>query len=114
MLKDYKTYLDDIDQAIGKIRRYTAGLTVELLANDEKTLDAVIRNLEVIGEAVKNVPEDIRQQYPETEWRKIAGLRDILIHRYFGIDTEIIWDIIQNKLPTLANQIRQILADKPD
>ncbi|MDX2040861.1 MAG: DUF86 domain-containing protein [Acidobacteriota bacterium] len=114
MHRDYKTYLDDIDEAIGKIGRYTAGLTFETLADDEKTLDAVIRNLQIIGEAVKNVPDEIRQQYPETEWKKIAGVRDILIHRYFGIDLEIIWDIIQNKLPLLANQIRQILADNPD
>ncbi|MBL8190023.1 MAG: DUF86 domain-containing protein [Acidobacteria bacterium] len=90
MLRDYKTCLDDIGEAIGKIGRYTAGLNIETLANDEKTLDAVIRNLEIIGEAVKNVPDEIRQQYPETEWKKVAGLRDILIHRYFGIDLEII------------------------
>lgn len=114
MLRDYKTYLDDIGEAIGKISRYTAGLTIETLADDEKTLDAVIRNLQVVGEAVKNLPDEIRQQYPNMEWKKIAGLRDILIHRYFGIDLEIIWDVIQNKLPTLAVQVRQILADNPD
>lgn len=114
MLRDYKTYLDDIGEAIGKISRYTAGLTIETLADDEKTLDAVLRNLEIIGEAVKNLPEEIRQQHTETEWKKIAGLRDILIHRYFGIDLEIIWDILQNKLPLLALQIQQILADNPD
>lgn len=70
MLRDYKTYLDDIAESVGKIGRYTAGLTLETLADDEKTLDAVIRNLEIIGEAVKNIPDEIRQQYPETEWKK--------------------------------------------
>lgn len=114
MLRDYKTYLDDIGESIGKISRYTNGLTIETLASDEKTLDAVIRNLEIIGEAAKNVPIEIRRQYPEIEWKKVAGLRDILIHRYFGVDLEIIWDLIQTKLPPLALQIRKILADNPD
>lgn len=70
--------------------------------------------LEIIGEATKNFPDEIRQQYPETEWKKIAGLSDILIHRYFGVDLKIIWDIVQNKLPPLAVQIQKILADNPD
>ncbi len=61
----------------------------------------MIRNLEVIGEAVKKIPEEIRTQYPAVEWKKIGGVRDILIHEYFGIDVEIVWDIIQNKLPIL-------------
>ncbi|HEC86588.1 MAG TPA: DUF86 domain-containing protein, partial [Thermoplasmatales archaeon] len=63
--------------------------------------DGVIRNLEIIGEAVKNLPDDIKKDYPEVEWRKIAGLRDILIHAYFGVDLEVIWDIVKNKVPEL-------------
>ncbi|MBM4324677.1 MAG: DUF86 domain-containing protein [Deltaproteobacteria bacterium] len=74
-------------------------------------MDAVVRNLEIIGEAIKKLPEDIRLKYPEVEWKKIAGLRDILIHEYFGVDHEIIWDIIQNKLPLLKEQIRQMLGE---
>jgi len=109
MPRDYKTCLEDISDAIGKIGRYTAGHTSETLAADEKTLDAVIRNLEVIGEATKNIPDDVRASYPEVEWRRIAGLRDILIHQYFGIDQDIVWDILQNKLPMLATQIKRIL-----
>ena len=72
-------------------------------------MDAVVRNLEIIGEAIKKIPDEIRAKYPDVEWKKIAGLCDILIHEYFGIDTEIIWDVILNKLPALAGQIRKIL-----
>ena len=70
-----------------------------------------MRNLEVIGEAIKQVPNDVRSKYTQIEWRRIAGLRDILIHQYFGVDVEIIWDIVQNKLPVLETQIMQIIEE---
>lgn len=108
MSRDFKVYLEDILEAACKIREFTKGLKAEDLSKDAKTQDAVIRNLEVIGEAVKRLPEDIRGKSPDTEWKKIAGLRDILIHEYFGIDVEIVWDIIQNKLPKLEAQIRKL------
>jgi len=109
MPRDYKVHLEDVLEATAKIGRYTAGLSREAFSGDEKTIDAVIRNLEIIGEAVKKVPDEIRSKHPEVDWKKIAGLRDILIHEYFGIDLEIIWDIVQNKLPVLETQIKQIL-----
>ena len=108
MPRDYKVYLEDILEAIGKIRRYTERLSLEKFAEDEKTIDAVARNLEIIGEAIKKIPGDIRANYPAIEWKKIAGLRDILIHEYFGLNIEIIWDVVQNKLPALEKQIRSI------
>jgi uncharacterized protein with HEPN domain len=111
MPRDYKVYLEDILEAIGKIQRYTANLSQEAFSGDERTLDAVVRNLEIIGEASKKVPGKIRSKYPEVEWKRIAGLRDILIHEYFGIDIDIIWDIVQNKLPVLEKQINQILSE---
>lgn len=111
MPRDYKVYLEDILEAIGKISRYTAGVSQEVFSRDEKTLDAVVRNLEIIGEAIKKVPGKIRSKYPEVEWKRIAGLRDILIHEYFGIDMDIIWDIVQNKLPELEKQVKQILSE---
>jgi uncharacterized protein with HEPN domain len=106
MPRDYKVYLDDILLAISRIREYTAGLSSSEFAEDVKTVDAVVRNLEVIGEAAKAVPEAIRSQHPEVDWKKLVGLRNILIHEYFGVDSELIWDIIQNKLVTLEEQIR--------
>ena len=109
MSRDFRVYLEDILDAARKIREFTKGLKADDLSKDAKTLDAVIRNLEVIGEAVKRIPNDARRKSPDTEWKKIAGLRDILIHEYFGIDVEIVWDIIQNKLPPLEAQIRQLL-----
>ncbi len=81
-------------------------LSADSFAADDKTLDAVLRNLEVIGEAVKCIPDEVRSQHLHVEWKKMAGLRDILIHHYFGIDAEIIWDVVQNKLPELESQIR--------
>jgi uncharacterized protein with HEPN domain len=110
MPRDYKVYADDIIEAIGKIKRYTHGIDREEFSRDEKTFDAVIRNLEVIGEAIKKMPEDIRAKHPLVEWKKIAGLRDIVVHEYFGIDVEIVWDVVQHKLSPLETEIKQILS----
>jgi uncharacterized protein with HEPN domain len=109
MPRDYNLHLEDILEAIGKIKTYMGGMSRQDFLKDEKTRDAVLRNLEVIGEAAKGVPEEIRAQHPGIEWRKMAGLRDILIHHYFGIDLEIIWDIVENKLDELETQIKTAL-----
>jgi len=111
MPRDYKAYLEDIVQAAQKISRYISGLSLQTFSADEKTIDAVVRNLEVIGEAVRNIPADIIERYSEIEWRRIAGLRNILIHEYFAISMKIIWDIVTNKLPILEQQIKKIIDD---
>jgi uncharacterized protein with HEPN domain len=108
MPRDSSAYFDDILDAIGAIREYTGELTREDFGRDRKTVDAVLHNLEVIGEAVKQLPADVRSAHPGVEWQKIAGLRDILIHAYFGIDLDIVWDVVSKKLPALETQIRSI------
>jgi uncharacterized protein with HEPN domain len=110
MPRDSRVYLEDILESTRKITAYTGGLSkAAFLA--EKTFDAVVRNLEVIGEAVKKLPENLRAQHSVLDWKKIAGLRDILIHEYFGLDAEIVWDIAQNKVPTLDREVRTMLND---
>jgi len=109
MQRDYKAFINDILEAIHRIESYTEGLTIDDFSESQLFQDAVVRNLELIGEAVKRLPEKLIEKYPDIEWKKIAGLRDILIHAYFGIDIEIVWDVIQNKLPKLKNQISFIL-----
>ena len=105
MLRDYKAYLKDILEAIDRIESYITNFTFDDFSESRLYQDAIVRNLEIIGEAVKRLPEKIIDKYPEIEWKKIAGLRDILIHAYFGIDTEIVWDVVKNKIPELKVQI---------
>jgi uncharacterized protein with HEPN domain len=109
MSRDPRVYLEDILESIRRIRTYVEGLDKDDLGGDELRLDAVVRNLEVIGEAVKRLPDELRVQETGVEWKKIAGLRDILIHHYFGIDVAIIWDVVETKLPEFERQVRIIL-----
>lgn len=109
MQRTYKVYLSDILEAIQNIQQYTENLSFEDIRKSKMVRDAVIRNLEIIGEAVKNIPDEIKSKYPEIAWRKVAGLRDRLIHRYFEVDFEILWDVITAELPDLKNKISAIL-----
>jgi len=110
MSRDYRLFLDDIQESCAKILRYTQGLTFEQFVRDDKTFDAVVRNLTTVGEAVKHVPDEVRLCYPQVDWRKIGGLRDILVHEYFGIDEDILWDIVQHQIPVLFEQVERILV----
>lgn len=108
MPKDYRVYLDDIVQAIQSIERYTKGLSRSQFLQKKLISDAVIKNLEIIGEAVKRLPLEIRQHHPTIEWKKIAGFRDILIPEYASVDLRIVWDAVVNKLPFLKQSIKEI------
>lgn len=109
MSRDFRLYLTDMCASAEKVLRYTRGLTFAEFIKDEKTFDAVLRNLEVIGEAAKHVPQEVRKRYPQVEWHRIAGLRDVVIHEYFGLDEEILWDVVQNEVPVFLENVRRIL-----
>ena len=104
----YRIYLDDIITAIDRIFEYTYGYDFVSFKRDYKTVDAVIRNFEIIGEAAKNVPAEIREQHFDVPWNEMYSLRNRISHAYFGIDYEIIWDIIINYLPFNKEQIMKI------
>ena len=112
MSRDFEIYLEDIFGAINRIQAYVQGITRTEFETDQMRFDAIIRNLEVIGEAVKQVPESLRNQYPSVEWRKIAGLRDILIHRYFDVNIELVWEIVQSNIPVLRANIEQMIKER--
>jgi uncharacterized protein with HEPN domain len=114
MSRNLQLYLTDIAVACEKVLRYTEGMNFEQFVADDRTFDAVVRNLQIIGEAVKNVPTDVRDSNPEIEWRKIAGLRDVLAHTYFQIENEIIWDVVQTKVSSLLTKVNQLLESKED
>ncbi|AET64395.1 HepT-like ribonuclease domain-containing protein [Methanothrix harundinacea] len=112
MSRDYRLYLEDIQISCRKLLRYAENLDFDLFASDEVFHDAVVYNLVVLGEAAKQVPPHIRKRYPEVQWRKIAGLRDISVHRYFSLDEEIIWDILQNEVRPLLDKLDQIMDEE--
>lgn len=104
-------YCHDILESIDRIGRYIGLITLDDFLGDIKTQDAVIRNLEIIGEAVKNLPADFREAHPEVEWRAVAGMRDKLIHHYFGVDMGIIWETARTDLPLFRKQVEAILRE---
>lgn len=111
MKRDNTLFLKDIVKACEYIQQFVEGLTFEEFLKDEKTSSAVIRKFEIIGEAVKNIPELIRSRYPDIMWKDIAGMRDRLIHGYFGIDYLIVWNSIEFDIPKILSSVSKILDD---
>jgi len=114
MRRDIRLYLDDILEACSRITSYVQGLNPCAFAQDQRTLDAVIRNLEVIGEAARAIPDEVRNEAPEIEWYKIVGMRNLLVHEYFGISPVILWDVVKSKLNPLRSACERLLALFPD
>ena len=111
MPRDHRVYLTDILEAVRRILSYTEGMSLEDFEKSLVTVDAVVRNLEVIGEAAGRIPDAIQAEASDIEWRKIIALRNVLAHAYFGVSTKIIWDVIVNKLRPLEHACRRILED---
>lgn len=101
--------LEDILLSAGKIIQYTQDVTFEQFISDEKTIDAVIRNFEIIGEAANRLPEEIKEQFPTIDWHRIRGFRNRIAHDYMGIDYRIVWNIKESFLPILINEIKTIV-----
>jgi uncharacterized protein with HEPN domain len=109
MPRDHRVYLTDILEAVRRILSYTDGMSLGDFEKSLVTVDAVVRNLEVIGEAAGRIPGEIQAEAPEIEWRKIIALRNVLAHEYFGVNTKIVWDVVVNKLGPLEHTCRNIL-----
>lgn len=112
MPRDAELYLADILEACRRIRGYVAGLDATGFAEDTRSADTVLRNLEIIGEAVKKLPPEMLARAPEIPWGDVAGLRDILAHAYFSVDLSLIWDIVQHELPALEAAIHRLADDR--
>ncbi len=110
-MRDYSLYLSDILKAFESIESFVKGLSFEDFTKDDKTSSAVIRKFEIIGEAAKQIPENIKQEYISIPWKEMAGMRDKLIHFYFGVNYQLLWQTIKNRIPEIKPVIIQILQD---
>jgi uncharacterized protein with HEPN domain len=109
MSRDWTFFLEDIQESCSRVVRYTQGMTFEQFKADDKTYDAVMRNLEIIGEAARRLPDDVRAMMPDIEWSKATGLRNIVAHAYFGVSDEIVWDVVQNKIRPMQETVDRFM-----
>ena len=110
MKREIGDYIQDISDAMNKAMEFVEGMEYEDFICDDKTIFAVIKAIEVIGEAVKNIPEDVKKDYPEIPWREMAGMRDKLIHGYFGVNLKRVWKTVKEEIPPLKPLFEKLLG----
>ena len=111
MKRDYRVYLRDILQALRNTQKFVGRMSYEKFIADRKTISAVIRELEIVGEAAKQIPASVRKKYPQIPWSDMAGMRDKLIHFYFGVDMEIVWETVKVRVPQVEPLMKDVLSD---
>lgn len=109
--RDFTDYIKDILISMQDVEEFTSGITFEDFLQDKKTIKAVIRSLEVLGEAAKKIPDDIKARYPRIPWKRMAGMRDKLIHEYFGVDLQIVWNVVKQELPPVKPAIEELVRE---
>jgi len=109
--RSVRLFVGDMLVAIDKMARYTEGLDAATFSADEFTVDAVLRNLEVLGEAARNVPPEVRDAHPEIPWRRVVGLRNVVAHVYFGVDLENVWKIVSENVPAIRPAVEGLLGE---
>ena len=114
MSRNYKLYLRDILKAAERIERYVANVDKDTFKTDDMRVDGVLFNLMTVGEAIKNIPDELHDRHPDVRWRDIARFRDRVVHHYFGIDLDIVWEIVDVHLPPLREFVEQLLQDITD
>jgi len=112
MNRSFRTFLEDIREAAEKIAKYIEGLDYTKFMENDMVCDAVVRNLEIAGEAARNISDELRTRYSQIPWRQLVGLRNIMIHAYFGVDYENIWKIVSEELPAISSSISTILQEE--
>lgn len=112
MRREYEDYLNDMREAVSSIEEFVKDMTFEEFEKDRKTLFAVIRAFEVLGEATKKIPKTVREKYPEIPWKEMAGMRNKLIHEYFAVDTKVLWKTVQTDVPEMRQAMRVLLPDR--
>jgi uncharacterized protein with HEPN domain len=110
--REWRLRIEDILESIHKIRRYVSGLSFDEFCADDKVVDAVVRNLEVIGEAARHIPPAIELRHPDLPWVEMRGMRNILVHEYFGVNLSILWHTTQQNLPPIIEKLDKILASE--
>jgi len=111
MKRDYRLFIKDIIAAMESIEGFVEGMSFEELMQDDKTASAVIRKFEIVGDATKRLPDELKENHPEIQWKRMAGMRDRLIHAYFGVDYKLVWEAIKAEIPGMKLKLQEVLTE---